>query len=223
MSFPETCSGGRFEGEGVWTLKNKGAGLRHGFCSWLGVMNGEARRTHYDELGLVPGADRKKVERAFWEIRTGREGGGARRGALRAAEQAYLVLSDPGKRRAYDRLIGIDRHPAWEETARDAAEARNTYRRALALLERKREEEALGLLKACVRLHPGEALYRSSLALLLARRGRGVKKGFRLGMEAYRQSPGDRGVAENTAAICDIAGLHKRASAIRRALGDPAG
>jgi hypothetical protein len=180
-------------------------------------MDERPRNTHYDELGVTPGAGQKKIEEAYWVRRFA--GGDTLPGSsLASADRAYLVLSDPLKRRAYDRRIGIGRHPAWAEERSRAAKARTTYRRALTLAGRRREGEALKLMKQCVRLSPDNALYRSSMALLMARTGHGVEKGVRFAMDAYRQSPADHGVVENVAAVCELAGLKRRASGLRRSL-----
>jgi curved DNA-binding protein CbpA len=57
--------------------------------------------THYDFLELPPGASAARIEAAYQTIRQ-RMNGHADPTLLSKVQQAYIVLSDPKLRRAYD-------------------------------------------------------------------------------------------------------------------------
>jgi curved DNA-binding protein CbpA len=172
------------------------------------------RQNYYQDLGISPAASRKEVERAFWvrqrQCRSGIGGADLRR----RIEEAYLTLSNPPRRRDYDRRLGCRLHPAWESGSRETA--RVMFRNAMVMLEGGREERALASLRRAVRLDRGKALYLSYLALLTARRGGALGEAVRYGQEALERAPGDREIALNMAAILETAGMNRRARRIRR-------
>ncbi len=172
------------------------------------------RRTCYSDLGIPEGASRKEIERAFWDRQ--RQGGEAAGGpeALQRAERAYLTLSDPERRRMYDRRLGKARHPAWDQSAPMAA--RETFGRCLQLMARKEHGRALRMAKRAVSLDPACPLYRSCMALLMARTGASVQEALRQGRAAWEQDPRDRRIALNLAALYETAGMRKRARSLRR-------
>lgn len=63
-------------------------------------------RDYYEVLGIHPQAPARAVEEAYWELahqyHARRSRAAAKR--LRVLNEAYEVLADPQRRRAYDRL-----------------------------------------------------------------------------------------------------------------------
>lgn len=175
-------------------------------------MGETARRTYYDDLGLRPGAGQKEIEMSYWRRVTASSG--RRDGNW---EEAYFVLSDPARRKDYDRKIGLDRHPAWSG-GESGERAERLWRRALGLLRENREREALRSLRSSLRLQPAGPGRRSLLALLVARAEGDPREGLRLALAAYRQAPRNTAVVENLAAVCELAGLRKRACGLRQSL-----
>ncbi len=74
----------------------------------------------YELLGVDRGAHQEEIVRAWRrqalavhpDTRAGQEGQGDAGGRFRAVVKAYQVLSDPGRRAAYDRALAADRKPA---------------------------------------------------------------------------------------------------------------
>lgn len=60
--------------------------------------------TYYDYLELPPGASAARIEAAYHTIRQ-RLNGHADPGLVGLISEAYIVLSDPGRRDAYDREL----------------------------------------------------------------------------------------------------------------------
>jgi tetratricopeptide (TPR) repeat protein len=181
-------------------------------------MNGSPHRTTcYADLGVSRSASQKEIETALWRWREKWRRGEALEENLRKAEQAYLTLSDSHRRRAYDRLLGINRHPAWvEERPRRSVTARKVFRRCRALMKRGDDQGALTLARRAAALDPGCALYWSALGLLVARSGGCLREAVRHGQRGYELEPAERRVALSLAAIYEKAGLRKRALRLRR-------
>lgn len=181
-------------------------------------MNGDPHRTTcYADLGVPRSASQKEIETALWLWRERWRRGDALEERLRKAEQAYLTLSDPCRRRAYDRLLGVSRHPAWkEERPRRTVAARKVFRRCQALMRRGDDEGALRMARRAAALDPGCALYWSALGLLVARSGGCLREAVRHGQRGYELEPAERRIALNLAAIYEKAGLRKRALRLRR-------
>jgi curved DNA-binding protein CbpA len=178
-------------------------------------MEGQSvRQNYYQDLGISPAASRKEVERAFWIRQRQCRCGSGSADARRRIEEAYLTLSDPPRRRDYDRRLGCRLHPAWKDGSRETA--RVMFRNSMLMLEGGREERALASLRRAVNLDPRNALYLSYLALLTARSGGSLGQAVRYGQEALERAPGDRGIALNLAVILEMAGMRRRARRIRR-------
>lgn len=169
------------------------------------------RRTHYEELGISTSATQKQVERAFYLRRKG----GGRAALSGRVDAAYAILSDPQRRRAYDRRIGCSPHPAWVDAS--PVEAKEVFERGLDLFRKGRCARALPYVRHAVALDPRKPLYGSYLALLIAVTGGNLRDAVRLGRRAWEHEPGSRPVAMNLAAVYEIAGLARRAGRIRRA------
>ena len=172
------------------------------------------RPTCYQDLGLTPSAARKDVERAFWRRQEECRRRGGDEGLRRRIEEAYLTLSDPVRRREYDRRIGCSRHPAWSGAGeRRAAEL---LRRCREHLEGGREKAALANVRRAIAADPGNARSLSYLGLLTARSGGQMRRAVDCAQNAHRMMPGDRTIALNLAAVLDMAGMSRRARRIRR-------
>lgn len=71
------------------------------------VSTVRARPTHYETLGISPDASEAEIAAAFAKAISTPRG----LGAIAEASIAYEALRDPGRRRAYDRSIGIGVEP----------------------------------------------------------------------------------------------------------------
>lgn len=154
------------------------------------------------------------MERAFWrgQERCRRRGGDEE--LRRRIEEAYLTLSDPSRRRDYDRMIGCSRHPAWSvDGERRAAEY---LRRCRSHLEGGRARAALENARRAAAADPGNPRSMSYLGLLTARSGGKMRKAIDCAQDAHGLMPGDRTIAMNLAAVLEMAGMSKRARRIRR-------
>jgi len=177
----------------------------------------EERATFYADLGVSRGASQKEIETAFWRRREKWRRGEESEENLRKAEKAYLTLSHPPRRRAYDRLLGVGRHPAWtDEQPAMRVSARRLFRRCRSLMKRGDHRGALKLARRAAALDPGCALYWSALGLLIARSGGCLREAVRHAQRGYELEPAERRVALNLAAIYEKAGLRKRALKLRR-------
>jgi DnaJ-class molecular chaperone len=61
--------------------------------------------THYDYLELPPGASSTRIEAAYHTLKQRLNGEAADHTFLRLLHEAYTVLSDPDRRRAYDAAL----------------------------------------------------------------------------------------------------------------------
>ena len=61
--------------------------------------------THYDYLELPPGASSTRIEAAYHTLKQRLNGAAADHTFLRLLHEAYTVLSDPDRRRAYDAAL----------------------------------------------------------------------------------------------------------------------
>ena len=172
------------------------------------------RRTYYDDLGIPSSASRKAIEMAFWRWQERSSAGGRSVEARRRAEEAYLTLAEPARRRNYDRLLGLESHPAWTPVSSRRAGA--LLRRAMAMAKRGRNRRAVALLRRAVSLDPGSAACRSLLGLLVARTGGSLCEAAGHCRGAYEKAPHEKAVVVNYAAICEMTGLRKRAAGLRR-------
>lgn len=172
------------------------------------------RRSYYHDLGIRPGASRKIVERAFWLWQQRCRRSRFPSDACRRAEEAYLTLSDPSRRRDYDRRLGWEDHPAWRKVYRGSA--RVFFSRCQHMMKRRRYAGALDSVRRSVTLDPYNALYLSYLGLLTALTGGCLRKAARCAQEAFERSPGETRIADNLATILEMAGMPKRARKIRR-------
>lgn len=136
--------------------------------------------THYHLLGIDPGSGAREVYDAYDRTarlvhpshvrRLGLEG---REGVLELlfeqVTRAYLTLSDPERRKAYDREIGPARWTALKSTSasRDE-EAQRLFQRARALADSKQYHSAIELLQQAVQLSSRAELH-ALLGLLQAR------------------------------------------------------
>ena len=172
------------------------------------------RRTYYDDLGIPSSASRKAIEMAYWRRQGRSPAVGWSAEARRRAEEAYLTLADPEKRRGYDRLLGLGSHPAW--TPASSRRAGSFLQRAEAMAKRGRNRRALSLLRRAVALDPGNTACRSLLGLLVARTGGSLREAAVHCRGAYERAPHEKEVVVNYAAICEMTGLHKRAAGLRQ-------
>ena len=128
--------------------------------------------THYELLGLATDAEESQVATAFQRLarrlhprHAAGLGLGDQAGVLEVlferATEAYLVLSDPERRSAYDREAAVERQRAPGDPTRRAEEtrgvARDLHERARRLVERKQLHFAIELLRQAVRLDPRAA------------------------------------------------------------------
>jgi curved DNA-binding protein CbpA len=172
------------------------------------------RRTYYDDLGIPSSASRKAIEMAYWRQQGKAPAVGRSAESCRRAEEAYLTLADPEKRRSYDRLLGLGSHPAW--TPSSSRRAASLLRAAAAMAKRGRNRKALPLARRAVALDPGNAACRSFLGLLVARTGGSLREAAGHCRGAYERSPHEKEIVVNYAAICEMTGLHKRAAGLRQ-------
>jgi Flp pilus assembly protein TadD len=172
------------------------------------------RQSYYHDLGIRPGASRKGIERAFWLWQERCRLSHIPSDASRRAEEAYLTLSDPRRRRDYDRRLGCEEHPAWKKVSRGTA--RVFFRQGLHMMKRRRHTRALDFVRRSVTLDPYNALYLSYLGLLTARTGGCLRKATRCAQEAFERSPSEARIADNLASTLELAGMPKRARKIRR-------
>lgn len=127
--------------------------------------------THYELLGLETGADEAEAQPAYRRLARlvhprhapalgldGQEG--VLEVLFERATEAYLVLSDPDRRRGYDRLMSVERRRRTDPAAR-AQEVRRVaadlHEQARRLLERDEHHFAVELLRQAVRLDPSGA------------------------------------------------------------------
>ena len=122
------------------------------------------RRTYYEDLGVPASAGRKAIEMAFWRWQGRSSPSGLSTEERRRAEEAYLTLADPKRRRDYDRLLGLGSHPAWTPASSRRAAAFSA--RAAAMATSGRNRRAVALLRRAVALDPGSAACRSFSASL---------------------------------------------------------
>lgn len=172
------------------------------------------KRTYYQDLGVPWRATQKEIEKAYWGWQEERRARGTVDSAARRAEEAYRTLSEPGRRRSYDRLVDGRYHPAWIETF--PGPAQEAYERCLALEREGRRRQALTSARRAVQLDPHSPVYRSHAGLLTAKSGGSIGEALRQGRLAHEQDPRSRSIALNLAAIYDIAGFRKRAARLRR-------
>ncbi|MGH9138784.1 MAG: J domain-containing protein [Acidimicrobiales bacterium] len=79
--------------------------------------------TLYDTLGVEPGASAADIKRAYRRLaRTLHPDAGGDPAAMRAVNEAWIVLSDPARRRAYDgellRTPPVADQPPWDDAGR---------------------------------------------------------------------------------------------------------
>ena len=124
------------------------------------------RDTHYELLGVSPGAGETEVHSAY--LRLAREvhpdhadrlGLGGRQGVIEVlferATEAYLVLCDPHRRSEYDRWAAVEARRTEEERREEArALTRTLVTRAAVLVEREEYHFALEILRQAVRTDP---------------------------------------------------------------------
>jgi curved DNA-binding protein CbpA len=85
-------------------------------------------RTHYDVVGVEPGASKDEIRSAYrarlGDLRAGDASSDRARAETARLNNAWQVLSDPFQRERYDRALGLDSEPpaAADETADEAGE-----------------------------------------------------------------------------------------------------
>lgn len=124
--------------------------------------------SHYELLGLAPEADEADAQPAYRSLarlvhptHAAAVGLDDHEGVLEVlferATEAYLVLSDPDRRRGYDRLMSVERRRRTDPTAR-AEEVRQLseelHEQARRLMERDEHHFAVELLRQALRLDP---------------------------------------------------------------------
>lgn len=136
--------------------------------------------TLYHLLGIDPGSGAREVYDAYERTARLVHPSHARRLGLDGREgvldllfeqvtRAYLTLSDPERRKAYDREAGPARWTALKAgSASREEEARRRFERAQALAAAEEYHSAIELLQQAVRLAPGAEVY-ALLGLLQAR------------------------------------------------------
>ncbi len=124
------------------------------------------RDTHYELLGVSPGAGESEVHSAY--LRLAREvhpdhadhlGLGGRQGVIEVlferATEAYLVLCDPHRRSEYDRWAAVESRRTEEERREEARDlTRDLVARAAILVDREDYHFALEILRQAVRTDP---------------------------------------------------------------------
>lgn len=138
--------------------------------------------TFYHLLGIDPGSGAREVYDSYERTARLAHPSHARRLGLDGREgvlellfeqvtSAYLTLSDPDRRKAYDRDIGPARWTALKTGSASASreeEARRCYERARTLAAAEEYHSAIELLQQAARLAPGADVY-GLLGLLQAR------------------------------------------------------
>ncbi len=166
-------------------------------------------RDPYRILDLPPLATRKQVEASFHRLTRATAPGDGRR---RLIEEAYLLLSDPLRREAYDRSRGYRLHPALEAGASWRASV--LRQRGLKDLEAGRFEAACRAFRLAVACQPWVAEYRSLLGLAMAEGGQDLHRARELCLEALRLEPDDLSCRRRLATVYEKVGLRKRAQRV---------
>ncbi len=134
-----------------------------------------AARDHYEMLGIARDASGGDVKRAYFKLAKRLHPDSVARAGLEDLRRestelfarigrAYEVLSDPGKREAYD---ADESSPASMADAERAAQAEGLFRKGEILLRAGNFAGALQFLRPCVEIWPEEADYRLALGWAL--------------------------------------------------------
>lgn len=162
----------------------------------------------YEILGIHPGATRKEVEAGYHRLISGSLEGEKRC----LVERAYLVLSNIGKRTAYDRSRGYILHPGLG--AGSAEKARTFFRRGKKAMETGMWKQASRAFRRAVVCQPWEAEYRSFLGLAMFYSGVNIHRARELCLEALMLDPSNTLCQKNLAIIYENIGLKKRAQRV---------
>jgi tetratricopeptide (TPR) repeat protein len=183
------------------------------------------RATHYEILELPPDASARTIDTAYRRItaeqdREWRELMGDVQlstilGTLRLRRrEAYLLLSEPGRRAAYDKRLG-QAAPSGDASRTVTAErhtrARQLTEQAQGLHKRGEPERAVPLLLEAVDLDPEERPARRLLALTLAQHPTLQRNAERHFLVALEKDPGDVDLRFRLATYYTRLGLPARA------------
>jgi tetratricopeptide (TPR) repeat protein len=169
----------------------------------LGLYEALPRASHYEILEIAPNATVHEVDGAYrrltaeqdreWRDLMGDVQLSSMLSTLRLRRrEAYLVLSDPNRRAAYDKRLGATAPVnQGEVTAERNSRARVLVQQAQALIERGDSERAIPQLLEAVDLDPEEHAARRLLALALSNSPTLSRNAERHFLAALEQEPGD--------------------------------
>jgi hypothetical protein len=183
------------------------------------------RATHYEVLEVPPDATTQAIDAAYRRITTEQDRDWRELmgdvqlstilGALRLRRrEAYLLLSEPVRRAAYDKGLGQAAPAAVASrsiTAERHARAKQLTQESQALHKRGEPDKAVPLLLEAVDLDPEEQPARRLLALTLARHPTLQRSAERHFLVALEQDPGDVELRYRLAVYYTHLGLSARA------------
>jgi tetratricopeptide (TPR) repeat protein len=164
----------------------------------------------YARLGLTPLATRHQVEQRFFHLMHRRPP--PPQEERRLLERAYLVLSNPQTRRAYDTRRGYALHPGF--AAGEPERARRFFQKGVERGGAGDHGEACRLFNAALALQPWSAEYRSHLGLAWFRATGDRRRALDLCRRAVEQAPDDPVCRRNLASLFREGGLTRRAEAL---------
>ncbi len=161
----------------------------------------------YKVLGLTPWATRREVETRYLELVAGSPPPPAP--WRREIDRAYILLSDPRKKEAFDRSRGYRLHPGL--AVGSPARARRHYEMGRVALEKGQARRAHRFFRLAASLQPWEAVYRSYLGLTKAILGHNGHRARELCREAVRLDPECPVCRRNLSLVYRKLGFRKRA------------